>query len=276
MGLLKLLVARILKLRELVLLRTSSIEALLQGRLERRKLLWILEGVGRGGDGEVLANTRSQLQQDLFVLFALSFKRGGFFVEFGATDGVEKSNSYLLETFFDWSGILIEPGRTWHRELGINRKATIDHRAIWSGSNMTVNFLEASDSELSTLATFKNSDSHQRQGSTYPVLTVSLQDLLYEYNAPKKIDYLSIDTEGTEYEILKSFDFDAFQFSVITVEHNFTPNRIKVKNLLEQVGYRQVLEDYSDFEDWYLNQEIDFTERVFNSKLISNLRISGL
>ena len=58
---------------------------------------------------KMLPRSRSQLRQDIFVLCTLDFKRNGFFVEFGATNGVDLSNSYLLETEFNWTGILAEP-----------------------------------------------------------------------------------------------------------------------------------------------------------------------
>jgi len=60
---------------------------------------------------QLLANSKSQLRQDLFVLSQLGFKRGGFFVEFGATNGIDLSNSYLLD-----KGIWMErsSGRTSH------------------------------------------------------------------------------------------------------------------------------------------------------------------
>ena len=71
-------------------------------------------------------------------------------------------------------------------------------------------------------------------------------------NAPKIIDYLSIDTEGSEYEILKNFDFESYSFRVITVEHNHTDNRELVKVLLTSNGYKRVHEAISDFDDWYI------------------------
>jgi hypothetical protein len=53
--------------------------------------------------------SQSQYKQDIFVLTQLGFKRNGYFAEFGATNGLELSNSYLLERQFGWSGILAEP-----------------------------------------------------------------------------------------------------------------------------------------------------------------------
>jgi hypothetical protein len=72
--------------------------------------------------------SKSQYKQDLFVLTQLGFKRNGFFVEFGATDGVELSNTYILEKQFDWSGILAEPAKCWHEALERNRKAFIEKK----------------------------------------------------------------------------------------------------------------------------------------------------
>ncbi|MBK7635080.1 MAG: FkbM family methyltransferase [Saprospiraceae bacterium] len=60
------------------------------------------------------------------------------------------------------------------------------------------------------------------------------------------IDYLSIDTEGSEYDILSSFNFDRYTFGIITVEHNYTAYRDRIKDLLESKGYRRVLTNLSD------------------------------
>ncbi len=50
--------------------------------------------------------TKSQMYQDLFVLAECNFRRKGFFVEFGATNGLDLSNTYLMEKNFGWEGIL--------------------------------------------------------------------------------------------------------------------------------------------------------------------------
>ena len=75
---------------------------------------------------ENLTHSKAQLRQDLFVLNELNYKRNGFFVEFGATNGVDLSNTYLLENKFDWEGILSEPAKVWHEDLVNNRKCKIN------------------------------------------------------------------------------------------------------------------------------------------------------
>jgi FkbM family methyltransferase len=206
--------------------------------------------------GEVL-KSKAQLFQDLFVLYHLKNKKNGFFIEFGATDGVTLSNTFLLEKEYNWKGILAEPGRVWKNRLKENRNSTIDNRCVWSTSRQTLVFNETDIAELSTINQYSDSDflSEQRKSSnTYEVETITLMDLLDLYNAPAMIDYLSIDTEGSEYEILKGFDFSKYQFEVITVEHNFTSMRHDLYNLLTQNGYKRVFESISLIDDWYIKE----------------------
>jgi FkbM family methyltransferase len=116
-------------------------------------------------------------------------------------------------------------------------------------------FNEVSVGELSTIASYSDTDSHanvRKTGKTYEVKTVSLTDLLHRYQAPREIDYLSIDTEGSEFEILNNFDFVEHQFRVITCEHNYTPMREKIFDLLCRNGFTRVFEDVSMFDDWYV------------------------
>jgi hypothetical protein len=79
-----------------------------------------------------------------------------------------------------------------------------------------------------------------------------LQDLLVENNAPNLIDYFSIDTEGSEFDILNAFDFSKFTFKCITVEHNYHEVvRENIYQLLINNGYQRVLEHISAHDDWY-------------------------
>ena len=164
------------------------------------------------------------------------------------------SNSYLLEQK-GWQGLLCEPAQSWHNALKENRKVTIDNRCVFSESNKVLEFVDTVNNELSTLAQYSDSDLHSKSrtsGTRYEVTTVSLTDLLDQHQAPTTIDYLSIDTEGSEFEILASFDFDKYQFKVITVEHNFTPMREQIYNLLVGKGYKRFFSEISAFDDWYM------------------------
>ena len=87
--------------------------------------------------------------------------------------------------------------------------------------------------ELSRIASIDPRDGHERNDHTVvKVETVSLIDLLIEGQAPKDVDFLSIDTEGSEYEILSHFDFDQWNLRTIAVEHNGTEARQKIFELL--------------------------------------------
>ena len=182
-------------------------------------------------------------------------KKQGFFVDFGTTDGVSISNTYLLEKWFDWRGIVAEPAECWHAELRKNRNCYIETRCVWKESDSTLYFNEVEFPELSTIDRFSANDMHKEErtkGKLYEVQTISLLDLLEYYNAPRVIDYLSVDTEGSEFDILSSFDFAKFEFKVITCEHNFTPMREKIHALLTSHGYVRKFEDLSYFDDWYV------------------------
>lgn len=201
--------------------------------------------------------TYSQIFQDVFVLFALKQKTNGYFCEFGATDGKTLSNSCLLEESHGWTGICAEPALGWHHLLRKNRpNALIDTRCVWSKTGETLTFRQTEVKELSTVESFASGDQHSRYrqgGSSYEVKTISLNDLLNEYNAPKSFDYLSMDTEGSELQIIEAHDFNLHRPKVITVEHNFTPNRTAIHQLLTQVGYKRVLVEVSQFDDWYVD-----------------------
>ena len=96
---------RILSFFGISLLKTKKLKQL--NEIEKNiKDLIQFSGKNKGLN---IKNTKSQINQDIFVLYTLNWKRNGFFVEFGATDGMDLSNTYLLEKDFGWRGILSEP-----------------------------------------------------------------------------------------------------------------------------------------------------------------------
>jgi len=202
-----------------------------------------------------MTESHAQLFQDLFVCHQLHGKRGGYFVEFGAAGGVNLSNTCLLERRLGWNGILAEPARSWHGELRSNRSAMIDTRCVWRSSGERLPFNEAPIAEHSALDLSAGGESgggSPPQGTSYQVTTVSLNDLLEDHAAPDEIDFLSIDTEGSELAILEAFDFSKHRFEIICVEHNFAANRRKTQELLKSKGYRRKFACLSKWDDWFI------------------------
>ena len=226
---------------------------LLQGGLLLAQRRRQLDPVSAAVDQPIEHLSTSQLGQDLWVLERTGHKRGGFFVEFGATDGVLLSNTYLLEQEFGWSGICAEPNPKLFEQLCANRRCKVSSACIGSRTGSRVDFILAD--AYGGIADFAAEDSHadkreafRQLGAVTTMTTVSLNDFLVEQGAPRHIDYLSIDTEGSEFDILDAFPFDAWTIDLITVEHNYSARRDSIRALLERHGFR--CEEH-EWDDWY-------------------------
>lgn len=197
--------------------------------------------------------SRSQLGQDLWVLEQLEWKQGGFFVEFGATDGVLLSNSWLLEKHFGWKGICAEPNPKFFEKLQINRSCTLSSACVYRTSGEQLSFILADvfgglEDRARDDHHASKRDAYAAAGNLIKVTTISLFDLLRQNGAPAIIDYLSIDTEGSELDILEGFDWNSYQIRCVTVEHNYSSQREGIRRLLEAEGYERREEE---FDDWY-------------------------
>lgn len=196
----------------------------------------------------------SQLGQDLEIIRCYSYKEGGFFIEIGASDGINFSNTYLLETKYKWKGICCEPIPAHFEKLVQNRPNSICFNdAVYNQSGLTLTFDIANDSDMLS-GISDHIDSYKSlvdaNKTSIQVKTKSLLDVLKYANAPSFIEYMSLDTEGSEYEILKNFDFDMYTFGFIDVEHNYIePRRTEIKNLLLSKGY--IYEGENHWDDMY-------------------------
>lgn len=205
----------------------------------------------------LIANCRrsfSQLFQDLWVVHQTAGKRSGFFVEFGATNGRDLSNSYLLERDYGWRGILAEPNPSWHSALTTNRPdAMIDKRCVYKTTGETLRFVASYDAEYGTLLKhFEAANARAAKHSVISVETVSLNDLLLQSQAPAQIDYLSADTEGSELTILEAFDFDKWSVGLFSIEHNYSADQPKIDALMTSRGYHRAHPNRSHWDAWYV------------------------
>lgn len=198
------------------------------------------------GNEIIMESYYSQAGQDAWVVKMMGSKKG-FFVDLGAYDGVQTSNTYFLEKYLGWGGICVEgnveaffklcPARTCQT---VN-KAVTDYKGICQfGAD--------------------------RIGEGSIIGCDTLENILIDYVAPKTIDYLSMDIEGEELKVLKIFPFHDWDIKLITVEHNRYCDGPEKKDalfeLLTRNGYERVVEDAKcldpnplyfnqPFEDWY-------------------------
>ena len=213
----------------------------------------------------------SQIFQDIFAYFIVANNYDKTFFEFGATNGKSLSNTFMLEKELGWSGALAEPDIQWIEALKKNRPNTkIITKCIWKSSEDKLNFFSSDQGVLSTLEKFKYNDSESMPGNTnqrnksgrnITVETISLNDVVKHYFKGICPSYISIDTEGSEFEILNSFNFSDYQPAVFTVEHNFTKTQKQIDELMEHNNYSRIFKKLTDFDAWYVSNE------AFNSIL---------
>jgi FkbM family methyltransferase len=212
-----------------------------------------LEELNENWIKKVRSRAVSQLGQDIWILEKCSYKRGGFFVEFGATNGIILSNTYLLEKDFGWNGICSEPNPEFLNLLKKNRLCVVSDECIGSSTGEKVEFIFAdvyggAVADMDKDEHREKREAYRASGATGQLTTISLHDFLLKHNAPKTIDYLSVDTEGSEFAILSAFPFSEWDVRHITVEHNNTPQRQQIRDLLSSHGYQC---QEAQWDDWY-------------------------
>ena len=198
---------------------------------------WVTES-----DNYLLYKTQmrcSQFGQDLDVLQHYNFKKNGYFVDIGAYDGKEISNTYLLEHAYNWKGFCFEPLPNEFELCKKNRPNSICiNKVVFSESGKEFDFavFEGLSGIKEYISTYK--DILQ----TCPIIkvqSITLTDVLDENNAPTFIEYLTVDTEGSELEVLKGINFNKYSFGLIHIEHNFEePKRTDIKTFLQSKGYK--------------------------------------
>lgn len=163
------------------------------------------------------------------------FGNNGFFVEAGAHDGIGDSTTIKLEQA-GWNGICVEPSSAFSGLLR-SRKCYKDNRCLYPSDNNTVTFMEVSGNAIELSGITSNFyDKWDREGRPHTItkkLTVTLATLLKSCHAPNPFQFLSLDTEGGEYDILKSLDFNKYLPLTILVEYNGIQERLELlRNLL--------------------------------------------
>jgi FkbM family methyltransferase len=203
----------------------------------------------------LVGKSHAQLLQDVFACLMSNEKHRGYFVEVGVGDGVWLSNTKMLERDYQWSGLLVEPNRDSHASIRAHRTAKLAVEAAYAKGGQNVTFSSRTDvGEFSGISSHLESSRKTENSRIYDVVTSTLDDLLTAANAPSQIDFISIDTEGSELEVLEGLSLDRWKVTAFAIEHNHHPAKIlALDNRLIPLGYRRVFSDVSQFDAWYIH-----------------------
>ena len=172
----------------------------------------------------------------------------GVYVDVGAHDGKTINNTLFFHKYRNWVGINIEPIKSVYDQLVLNRPADININVAVCSTDGTANFIQNSGytEMISGLASYYDTRHTERlayenkhTNSTTAMITVPtqrLETIFDQYNI-KHVDYLSIDVEGAEFEVIKSINFDKVTIDVIGFENNYNDVSIPIVEYLEARNY---------------------------------------
>lgn len=193
---------------------------------------------------DLIENNYSQAFQDMFVMTMLNGKRNGTYVEIGGDHGVIISNTYLLESVFDWKGVAFE----------------IDPKRAEGYSSMRKNPCVCSNA-----------------------LEVAYSELFMDQGFDKQIDYLQLDIDPASQTLkcLKNLPLDEYRFSVITYETDIYRDGIELaeesRKIFKDHGYELIAKNISNrgvpFEDWYVDPNVVSQVLIDKFKINSELNI---
>ena len=165
-----------------------------------------------------------QKGQDKWVIDTIfNYKTGGYFVDLAATDGVTINNTLLLERKLNWDGICIEPNPKYYDKLKKNRNCNVTDVVVDKANDIEIKF-RIDNGELGGIVDIDTDNNEKYRGNQLKNATIlnlktkTLEYVLDKFNAPKVIDYLSLDVEGAEERILRNFPFNKYTFLAMTIE----------------------------------------------------------
>jgi len=173
----------------------------------------------------------------------------GYFVEVGANDPRERSQTWLLEQS-GWTGVLVEPQPDLAAELRANRKAKVFSVACSSPENAGRDLPFHVAGPLSSL----DRNGMAPGAVTERIINVpirTLDSILVEAGSPAGFDFLSIDVEGHEIEVLRGFDMVHWRPRLILLEDHVAD--LSKHRYLIGAGYR-IIRRYEN-NGWYVPRE---------------------
>ena len=218
-----------------------------------------------------------QLLQDKLIDKLYREKEGGFYLDIGAHNGKDLSNTLFLEVERKWMGILVEPMKEAFDQLVKNRNNDTNHffNCALADYNGEADFTQVKDcGDIDMLSGLTDNLDYRHHNRIIKEVTESKQVLHpYEdgYIVKSKVsvrtltsicdevglynfDFCSLDTEGSEFQILKGIDYDKIHISIFIVENNGYGSHHDIDPFLDQKGYIK----YGNiaWDDVYIKKEL--------------------
>ena len=199
----------------------------------------------------------SQYGQSTYMDKIFDKKTSGFFIEAGAYNGEDISNTLFFEIQRNWTGILIEPvPELFESIVSKKRNAYAINVCIAEKYPTVVNFRIANSKSLSGISDLMSKNHKNRVGKTFREVAIpcfSLNTILASIKV-KNVDFFSLDLEGAELNVLKSLDLEKFNFESIIVEHNGEKERKEqMQKYLFQNGFKLIKSNNQD--DFFLKEK---------------------
>lgn len=207
-----------------------------------------------------MSDYKSQLGQDRFIDRHYKEKTNGVYLDIGAHNGLDYSNTYFLEKYRGWSGILIEPMDSEFKALKQNRSSDnfffncavgdYNGETVFTqirdidGTNNMISGVKENLHPLHLDRIIRESSRHSSSNDPFadgivsdivvPIRTI--QDIMDETGL-YEFDFCSLDTEGSELFILKGIDFDKADIRVFIIENNGYGSEPEITSFLDEKGY---------------------------------------
>lgn len=201
----------------------------------------------------------SQFGEDKILAEIFNEKKQGLCIEVGANDGVNDSNTMYFESI-GWNCILIEPNPVLCKMIRASRNATLVEVAASDKNGETLLFVAEGAERAHGVSTINAGEDELNKiksyGFTYKevkVQTKTLDEILIGLKPSSKIDFISVDVEGHELDVLRGFSLDRWTPTVILVEDNSNFEDAAVSNYLSKFGYFRFKR--TGVNDWYAHEK---------------------
>jgi len=213
----------------------------------------------------------SQDKQDEFLEKTVfkGFKKG-VFMDIGAHDGVSLNNTLYFEKYNDWTGYNVEPIKEVYDKLVVNRPNCVNINCAVCNKDGEAEFLNnigytemisglKDNFDVRHLSRLEHENQQfDAETKIITVMTKRLETIFDRYNI-RNINYLSIDVEGAEFEVIKSINFEKVHIDVIGFENNYSDVSVPIVKYLEDKGYFIF---HSSMDIFMIHRDSDFVENI--------------